>query len=117
MWVGTNAGLDRFSRSNVVPMISLPPCDGIGYAHAAGDSGTLWSACPRADSTMGFATEFRDGRVVGQQDTGIFTPGYRDTDVAVWFVGPSGLGHLQRGRFVSIPLPDHAPAFDYSMLA
>jgi len=46
IWVGTNAGLDRFSRSNVVPVVSLPQCHAIGYAHAAGDSGTLWSSMP-----------------------------------------------------------------------
>jgi len=46
IWVGTNTGLDRFSRSNVVPLVSLPQCHGIGYAHAAGDSGTLWSCMP-----------------------------------------------------------------------
>ena len=112
IWVGTNAGLDRFSRSNAVPMVALPQCHGIGYAHVAGDSGTLWSACPRTDSTMGFVTEVRDGRVVGKQDTGIFTAGYRDPDGGVWFAGPSGLGHLERGRFVTIPLPEQARGFD-----
>jgi signal transduction histidine kinase/ligand-binding sensor domain-containing protein len=117
IWVGTNAGLDRFSRSNVVPVVSLPQCHGIGYAHAAGDSGTLWSACPRADSSTGFVTEFRDGRVVGQQDTGIFTAGYRDPDGGVWFAGPSGLGHLESGRFVTIPLPEQARGFDVQALA
>jgi hypothetical protein len=45
---------------------------------------------------MGFVTELRDGKLVGQQDTGIFNPGYRDPDGGVWFAGPSGLGHLDR---------------------
>ena len=117
IWVGTNAGLDRFSRSNVVPMVSLPQCHGIGYAHAAGDSGTLWSACPTTDSTMGFVTESREGRLVGQQDTGIFTAGYRDPDGGVWFAGPSGLGHLERGRFVTIPLPEQARGLDVQAVA
>lgn len=117
IWVGTNAGLDRFSRSNVVPVTSLPQCSGIGYAHAAGDSGTLWSACPRADSPTGFVAELRDGKVVGQQDTGIFTAGYRDPDGGVWFAGPSGLGHLERGRFVTIPLPEQARGFDVQAVA
>jgi signal transduction histidine kinase/ligand-binding sensor domain-containing protein len=117
IWVGTNTGLDRFSRSNVVPMVSLPHCHGIGYAHAAGDSGTLWSACPSADSTMGFVTESRDGRLVGQQNTGIFTAGYREPDGDVWFAGPSGLGHLERDRFATIPLPEPARGLDVQAVA
>jgi signal transduction histidine kinase len=54
---------------------------------------------------------------VGQQDTGIFTAGYRDPDGGVWFAGPSGLGHLEKGRFVTIPLPEQARGLDVQAVA
>jgi len=111
IWVGTQRRPGPLQPQQCRAVVSLPQCHAIGYAHAAGDSGTLWSSCPRTDSTMGFVTEFvTGGRRAARH--GIFTAGYRDPDGGVWFAGPSGLGAPREGRFVAIPLPEQARGLD-----
>ena len=116
VWVSTNTGLNRFSRSNVV-RLSMPMCPGPGYALAAGDGGTLWAACERIDSGVGFVFEIRNGSVASRQDAENFTAAYRDAGGTVWFAGPKALGHLEGRRIVTTPLPVEASGIDAQAIA
>ena len=105
IWVGTNAGLHRFSRTNVV-RDTAPPCVQYDFAAAllvAGDAGSLWIAC--GDASDAYLAEIREGAVVGRQSAPLFTVAHRDLEGTVWFAGPTALGHLEHGRIVSAPLP------------
>lgn len=111
VWLATSAGLNRFSRTNVV-RLSLPLCFGLGHALAAGDAGALWAACAGEASAPGVVSEIRNGTVVSTQDTEKFTAAYRDEGGTVWFAGPKALGQLQGGRIVTTPLPAEASGVD-----
>jgi signal transduction histidine kinase/ligand-binding sensor domain-containing protein len=108
VWVGTQTNLHRFSRANVVRE-SAPACSQYaarGFsaaAFAAANPGALWIAC--GDGDKGHVDEVRDGKVVSQQVTPVFSVAYCDRDGEVWFAGPTALGHLERGRIVTTPLP------------
>jgi signal transduction histidine kinase/ligand-binding sensor domain-containing protein len=105
VWVGTNAGLHRFSRSNVVRG-AVPTClqyEFAAGAFAAGDDGTLWIAC--ADAASPHVAEIRDGEVVSRQPSLPFTVAYRDAQGTVWFAGPSALAHLDGRKIVPTSLP------------
>ncbi|HWS65958.1 MAG TPA: triple tyrosine motif-containing protein [Steroidobacteraceae bacterium] len=115
VWVSTNGGINRFSKTNAVRLL-LPLCSGIGYALVAGEAGTLWAACPRRDSPVGSLTEIRNGSIVGQQDTEKFTAGHRDAEGGIWFGGPNALGHLESGRVVTTPLPAELRGLDVQLI-
>jgi len=101
VWVSTNGGIDRFSKTNAVRVL-LPLCSGIGYAlgREAGRSGRV----PEERFPVGSLTEIRNGSIVGQQDTEKFTAGYRDAQGGIWLGGPNALGHLESGRVATTPL-------------
>jgi signal transduction histidine kinase/ligand-binding sensor domain-containing protein len=110
VWVGTNAGLHRFSRANVVRDIA-PQCVQDEYLAAAivpGDNGSLWLAC--GDLADAYLAEARDGAVASRQTAPFFTAAHRDDEGTIWVGGPTALGHLENGRVVSTPLP--AEVFD-----
>lgn len=105
VWVGTNAGLHRFSRTNVVRDIT-PQCvqyDFVAAALAPGDAGALWLAC--GDPADAYVAELRDGIVASRQSAPFFTVAHRDLEGTVWFGGPTALGYLDDGRLVTTPLP------------
>jgi signal transduction histidine kinase/ligand-binding sensor domain-containing protein len=105
VWVGTNTGLHRFSRTNVV-RDELPPCYRGVFgppAIVAGDNGTLWMACTEGEAAS--LNEIRDGAVVSRQDTPIFNLAYRDTEGKVWFAGQSTLAHLENRLVITSSLP------------
>ena len=71
IWVGTDNGLHRFSRSNVVRGV-VPRCFQYGFTaagFAAGDDGALWIAC--GDPSGSRIDEIRDGKVVSQPQLGV----------------------------------------------
>jgi signal transduction histidine kinase/ligand-binding sensor domain-containing protein len=105
VWVGTNATLHRFSRSNVVHD-AAPPCVQYEFAAAtlvAGDAGALWIAC--GDPSKGYIGLVRGAAIVERQSTPFFTAAHRDRSGTIWFGGPTALGRLENGRIVSDPLP------------
>ncbi len=105
VWIGSDNGLHRFSRSNVV-RIAAPRCYQYGFtaaAFAAGDNGTLWIAC--GDYSGSRVDEIRDGALVSSQVTPPFSAAYRDPDGTVWFGGSTAIAHLVNRRIVSEPLP------------
>ncbi len=115
IWVGTTAGLDRFSLTNVVR--ALPGCREGGWTLAAGDPGALWALCPSPDSLSGHLVEIRAGRVVSQRRTAAFTAAYRDPQGEIWWGGPTALGHLAGGALRIIPLPKPLYGFDVQTIA
>jgi signal transduction histidine kinase/ligand-binding sensor domain-containing protein len=105
IWVGTDNGLHRFSRSNVVRGL-VPRCFQYGFTaagFAAGDNGSLWIAC--GDPSGSRVDEIRDNRVVSSQPSEQFSVAYRDTEGTVWFAGDRSLAHIEDGKLVSMPLP------------
>src|SRR5581483_9975414 len=110
IWVGTNTGLDRFTRSNIVRDPTLPCSEGgfatVRGAFVAGEGGSLWIACPESAARARVA-EFRDGVIVNQQNAPPFGVAYRDLRGTIWFAGPTALGHVENGRLVTMPLPAH----------
>ena len=105
IWVGTDNGLHRFTRSSVVRGV-VPRCFQYGFTaagFAAGADGALWIAC--GDPSGARVDEIRDGKVVSSQVSEPFTVAFRDFEGTVWFAGVTSLAHLERGRLVSMPLP------------
>lgn len=105
IWVATNTGLGRFSHSNIVGAVA-PRCSQGTTPSAvlvAGDAGTLWIAC--VGGSTAYVDQIRDGAVVSHQITPAFSTGFRDSRGTVWFGGETALGHLERGRIVTMPLP------------
>jgi signal transduction histidine kinase/ligand-binding sensor domain-containing protein len=99
IWVGSNAGLHRFSHSNVV-RDATPPCVQnvfVAAVVAAGDLGSLWMACNGSES---YVDEVRNGQVVSHQITPDFTVAYRDSDGTVWFAGSTHLAHVEGHRII-----------------
>jgi signal transduction histidine kinase/ligand-binding sensor domain-containing protein len=100
VWVGTNEGLHRFSRSNVV-RDAAPLCTQgkfLAAAVAAGESGSLWMAC--TDGSESHVNQIRDGQVVSRQNTPDFTAAYRDHQGIVWFAGSTHLAHVEANQVV-----------------
>src|SRR5262249_1723453 len=54
---------------------------------------------------------------VSHQITPAFSAGFRDSGGTVWFGGKTALGHLERGRIVTMPLPPQVPARPVQALA
>ena len=108
IWVGTSTGLDRFSRTNVVRDAALP-CSQAAFAperaaFVAGEAGALWMAC--IEGSVPQVVQIRDGAVVTRQITPVFGVAYRDSQGAIWFGGPTALGHVAAdGRVATTPLP------------
>lgn len=105
IWVGTNIGLHRFSRSDVV-RDAAPRCfRGVlsPAAIAAGDDGALWVACDQGSHTH--VDEIRDRTLVGRHFAPAFNVAYRDQAGKVWFAGPTALGYVENGRIVTTPVP------------
>jgi signal transduction histidine kinase/ligand-binding sensor domain-containing protein len=92
IWIGASAGIVRFSRTNVHPVL-LPKCVDWGYGLAASSSGALWISCSDPSIRRG-VTEVRAGSVVGQRDYPSFTAAFRDTDGSVWVASHLGVTHL-----------------------
>jgi signal transduction histidine kinase/ligand-binding sensor domain-containing protein len=106
VWVSTESGLERFSRSNVVGDVA-PDCPAHVPFHegwlAAGDDGALWMACD--DAVTPRVDEIRGGVVVSSRASPHFDLVYRDPQGKIWFSGLGTLGHFENGRIVSTPFP------------
>jgi signal transduction histidine kinase/ligand-binding sensor domain-containing protein len=107
IWVGTNDGLHRFSRTNVV-RDTAPPCiqnEFVEGAIVAGEAGSIWVACD--DSTAnGHIRQMRsDGTVIGWQDAPYFRVAYRDPTGTLWFGGFTAIARMENGGLVTTPTP------------
>ena len=105
IWVGTNSGLDRFRKTNLVPLI-LPFSPRFAVL-APGDSGDVWVANlasmvrvqdGRADPSHPFLSEARSV--------------YRDPAGAIWWLCPDAIYRYEAGNYTRIALPASFPKPD-----
>jgi signal transduction histidine kinase/ligand-binding sensor domain-containing protein len=102
IWVGTEAGLDRFSHSNVIKVV------GTRFAYpavVAGEAGTVWSSKASRESTSPLL-EIRNNAVVKEWPALFIASAYRSPDGSIWFGGLKGLSHFDDGHVVTIALPE-----------
>lgn len=84
LWVGTNAGLDRF-RPRILAPSAFPP-DALNVALAAGADGSLW-----AGPGSGPALRLQDGRVRALAMPAPVNSAIRDAEGGIWMAGPAGV--------------------------
>ena len=105
IWLGTNAGLDRFRQSTAVS-VPLPPS--ISYLSLmAGEHGTIWAA-----NNNYSLFQIQNGRVLGDVSSHFAARGpveadrlYRDAQGGVWMAGPHNLMCFRTGRLERIDYP------------
>ncbi len=108
IWVGTEAGIDRFRKTNIARIVQNRPG---GVAMVAGDAGILWAAVAEKTERVsgGHSSpllEVRNGSVVEEHRAPWFTSAYRASDNTLWFGGPTGIAHLDDGKLSTIELPE-----------
>lgn len=84
LWVGTNAGLDRFRQRILVP--AALPAGVLNVALAAGDDGSVW-----AGPGNGAALRLQAGQVERLAMPAPVNSALRDADGTVWMAGPAGI--------------------------
>ena len=101
IWAGTEAGLDRFSQSNVIRWVgpNLP-----SPAIVAGESGTVWAA-DVDDNGNSSVREIRNDTIVKEYAAPLGTA-YRSPDGSLWFGGRNGIARFEEGRFITTALPE-----------
>jgi signal transduction histidine kinase/ligand-binding sensor domain-containing protein len=102
IWVGTEAGLDRFSQSNVIKVV------GTRFAYpavVAGEAGTVWASKVSRDVTSPLL-EIRNNAIVKELPALSVASAYRSPDGSIWFGGLQGLSHLDDGHVITITLPE-----------
>ena len=120
VWIGTNAGLDRFQQSPVVSValqpISYPGALPIPSLHsfttsalAVGDQGALWASGMGPQVLLkiqedGIATQLRDRPV---------DSAYRGPDGVVWLATPSSVLRIDRERADGIASKPGAVTYNY----
>jgi PAS domain S-box-containing protein len=105
IWVGTNNGLDRFRKTNLLPVV-LPFKTTVAVL-AAGDAGDVWVG------SRGSMARVHGGRADrNRNDHG--TPGeiisaYRDLAGAIWWLCADTLFRYDNGNYTRIALPPSFP--------
>ena len=103
IWVGTNNGLDRFRKTNLIPVpfpfrLHQP-------VWVAGDAGDVWV------QTEGAMIRIHDKRM----DTSLPFPNdgavsaYRDLSGAIWWLGYYAIHRYNAGSYSTFPLPPSFP--------
>ena len=104
VWVGSEAGLHRFSYSPLVRQ-QLPVASAPWFMLAPDDGGAVWIS---AGDGVGTSTLFRvaEGKVDLQRSTaGVSSFAYRAPDKTFWFGGEGGLWHMIGSRLTEVELP------------
>ncbi len=103
IWVGTNNGLDRFHKTNLVPLVS-PLKVGTGDVWAAGEAGDLWveNVIPMVRVHEGHVDRSR------QFPTSAISA-YRDSAGAIWWFCPFAIYRYDAGSYTKIALPPSFP--------
>jgi PAS domain S-box-containing protein len=104
IWVGTNKGLDRFRKTNLVSVL-FPFKISNGNLWAAGDAGDLWieDVSPMVHVHEGQA----DPHHVHFLESAISA--YRDPAGAIWWFCPFALYRYHAGSYTRVPLPPPFP--------
>jgi signal transduction histidine kinase/ligand-binding sensor domain-containing protein len=105
IWVGTRNGLDRFRKTNMVPIVL--PFNPITAVLAAGDAGDLWVEGEK------FVTRIQGKHAQGGQ---LFPPpkyaaqfAYRDPVGSIWWLRPDAIHRYYAGGYTSLALPPSFP--------
>jgi signal transduction histidine kinase len=98
IWVGTEAGLDRFRLRNV-RWFSLVGRGGISLI--AGPGGVVWAGS--IDKYPVIQLPDQD-RALSGGPVWVRTA-FRDSDGSIWYGADNSLLHWQNGRFVNVPVP------------
>jgi signal transduction histidine kinase/ligand-binding sensor domain-containing protein len=103
IWVGTRSGLDRFRKTNLVPIVL--PFDTLYAAVAAGDAGDVWA------ERLGSMVRVHGGRI---QREPFPSPRsvlyvYRDSADVIWWVGVDSIHRYSAGSFSTLALPQSFP--------
>ncbi len=103
IWVGTSNGLDRFRRTNLVPIV-LPFKPNYPVL-AAGDAGDLWV------QNLNSLARVHGGRA--DLDHHSFSSpamsAYRDPVGAIWWIRPDAIFRYVNGNYTRLPLPPSFP--------
>lgn len=103
IWVGTSNGLDRFHKTNLVP-IALPFKPRLSTVLAVGDGGDVWVADPNsmihvhggnAEAVPGFGTSA--------------VSAYRDPAGVIWWLGLDAIHRYEDRNYATIPQPPGFP--------
>ena len=106
IWVGTSAGLDRFTPANVRPMTDVPPYSRYGYILMAARDGTVYAA--DSDSLYATSVQGTTVRVLGD----LANPQALCQDAAgvIWFATGDAFFRGEGLRFERIVTDKH-PGF------
>ncbi len=102
IWVGTNNGLDRFRKTNLVP-VTLPfKQDAV---LAAGDAGDAWVA------NLAFMVRVHNGRADpgGHPFSSEAYSAYRDPAGTIWWFFWDGIYRYRAGNYTKVALPPSFP--------
>ena len=102
IWVGTNSGLDRFHKTNLVPVVL--PFPTTGAISAAGDNGDVWIAQPVAKwrSMARVHGESAERSALIPRDA---LSSYRDAQGSIWWICQDAIYRYDAGRYTKIALP------------
>jgi PAS domain S-box-containing protein len=102
IWVGTNNGLDRFRKTNLVP-VALPFKTTFAVL-AAGDAGDAWVEEQTSMVRVHGGRADRSNSIPGQA-----LSAYRDSKGAIWWLGPYAIYRYDAGNYTKISLPASFP--------
>ena len=111
LWVNTAAGIDRFSRTEIVKLPVPGGLDGDGSI-VAGSTDTLWITDKAAPAIL----KIQGGRLVQTIASPEFTVSYADANGTIWFAGPHGVARLVGDRLEVTPLPASIASTDVQAL-
>jgi ligand-binding sensor domain-containing protein len=103
IWVGTNNGLDRFRKTNLVPVafpLKLNP-----PVWVAGDAGDVWVEV--VGSMVRIHGQSTDQSLPFPTDGAKFA--YRDPSGAIWWFGTRAIYRNDAGRYTTLALPPSYP--------
>jgi ligand-binding sensor domain-containing protein len=105
IWVGTNNGLDRFRKTNLVPVVF--PFKPHQPAWVAGDAGDVWVY------DLGVMVRVRGGRADrGHQFPSQAKSAYRDPAGVIWWLCNDAIYRYEAGNYTRIALPTSFPKPD-----
>jgi signal transduction histidine kinase/ligand-binding sensor domain-containing protein len=106
VWVGTDAGLDRFRDPAVIDFSKRQGLSNTAYSVLAAKDGNVWiGGSPRLNRwTEGRITIPRTGGPVADGKLGGQTPSslFQDHHGRLWIATPGGVGYLEEERFTAI---------------
>ena len=99
IWISSTKGLNRFTRSHLVP-VKLPP-DYVRLAIVADERGDIWVASSGQNPLL----RIRGEKITQQTPPMAVSTVYRDTDGTVWWGGASRIWKQTQDRFESFSCP------------